>query len=356
MEGFWRYEDEYSKSTSVVYRVERPETNDGFTYAERPVFFRQKAWLPIRLQERDFNRVVGRWKASETGIYYGTGLIPTPNGWVWVNATATFLNPTTVETTIHYQGGITGRSHLAGPNKEFEIRSAAGTPSARVPAEAPALFGGSGFLISNSLVITNAHVVEHASSIRCFVDGWRVEAKILSRDTDNDLALLEINPVAPANIPILKVGKSIEVRQGQTVYALGYPLIEVLGDQLRAHAGIVSSAVGFGGATTQFQVEMALNVGNSGGPLLNDRGAVIGVVSAKLGMGVAIASGTLPEGVAFAVKSELIGLLAAGAGKSKMLQEIEEAGIALPLERIIETVGKGVVRVESDSKVEGGIR
>ncbi len=88
---------------------------------------------------------------------------------------------------------------------------------------------------------------------------------------------------------------------------LGYPLAEILAQSLNVTQGIVSSMVGPGNDSRLLQISAGVNPGNSGGPLLNDAGQVVGVVSARLNDRVVLeAAGALPATVAFAVRREVI--------------------------------------------------
>lgn len=144
---------------------------------------------------------------------------------------------------------------------------------------------GSGFLINaEGLILTNNHVIS-ADGQRVEVslmDQSRYRAKVLARDTDNDLALLKIDAKKP--LPFLRLGESDDVKVGQKVLAIGNPFS--LGGSLST--GIVSAL----GRTLSsgrdsvlediIQTDAAINPGNSGGPLLDSNGDVIGINTAIL--------------------------------------------------------------------------
>ncbi|TDQ10960.1 S1C family serine protease [Pedobacter metabolipauper] len=160
----------------------------------------------------------------------------------------------------------------------------------------PANFGGTGFaLTSNGYFLTNLHVVEGADSI-VIVDnkGNQYRVKVERSDSQYDLAVLKIDDGVAfpglANLPYRL--KQNGIGMGDEVYTLGYPREEsVLGQ------GYVSSKSGYGGDTTQYQVSIDVNPGNSGGPLLDQDGNIIGVISAKQ---------ERVDGASFAVKSKYI--------------------------------------------------
>ncbi|MEG2217257.1 MAG: trypsin-like peptidase domain-containing protein, partial [Clostridia bacterium] len=147
-----------------------------------------------------------------------------------------------------------------------------------------ALYGsGSGFFVSsNGYIVTNAHVVENASKVTVKLnDGDEVDAQIIGQDIETDVAVLKINR---SGMPALAFGNSDEARVGEYVLAIGNPIdADQFANTLTF--GIISAKsreITIDSYTnTYMQTDAAINVGNSGGPLLNMKGEVIGINSAK---------------------------------------------------------------------------
>ena len=137
---------------------------------------------------------------------------------------------------------------------------------------------GSGFIISaDGYVLTNHHVIDGADTVTVKLsDSREFEAEVVGSDEKSDIALLKID----ANgLPVLRLGDSKQLRPGQWVVAIGSPF----GLDHSVTAGIVSAVGRSAGASQQYvpfiQTDVAINRGNSGGPLLNTRGEVVGINS-----------------------------------------------------------------------------
>lgn len=145
---------------------------------------------------------------------------------------------------------------------------------------------GSGFALKDGYVVTNYHVVEGAKDIT--IQGIKgnfntsYKAVIAGTDKNNDLALLKISDsmfTGFGTIPYSMSSNSSEV--GEEIYVLGYPLTSTMGDEIKLTTGIISSKTGFQGDVSLYQISAPIQPGNSGGPLFDKKGNIVGIVSAK---------------------------------------------------------------------------
>ncbi|MEJ0093158.1 MAG: serine protease [Methylocella sp.] len=180
------------------------------------------------------------------------------------------------------------------------------SPETAVPAPKPKILlsSGSGFFVSNDgHVLTNNHVIEDCNSIRVFMDtAAPVEARAIARDSSNDLALLATSLKPPA----VAAPRSV-LRLGEAVAAFGYPHADILATSGNFTQGSVTALVGLGDDSRYLQMSVPVQAGNSGGPLLDQNGNLVGIVASKLNaIKVLIDSGDLPQNVNFALKASVV--------------------------------------------------
>ena len=147
-------------------------------------------------------------------------------------------------------------------------------------------WSGSGFAIADGIIATNYHVINGAKRITIKgVDGeieTAYNGYVLASDKEHDIAIIKIvdkNFKGFGKIPYC-VGKSI-ADVGEDVFALGYPLTTTMGNEIKLTNGIISSTSGFQGDASMYQISVPIQPGNSGGPLFDDDGIVVGIVTAK---------------------------------------------------------------------------
>ncbi|RMH93064.1 DegQ family serine endoprotease [Lysobacter pythonis] len=184
-----------------------------------------------------------------------------------------------VEVRTAPRGNAMGRDPMAEIFRRFGMPMPPGMqgPRGSMPQQPRGVSLGTGFLISaDGYVLTNHHVVDNADEISIRLSDRReLKAKLVGSDEQSDVALLKVEA---KNLPALSLGDSARVKPGQWVVAIGSPY----GLDHSVTAGIVS-AIGRSTGNQRYvpfiQTDVAINRGNSGGPLLNTRGEVVGINS-----------------------------------------------------------------------------
>jgi S1-C subfamily serine protease len=164
------------------------------------------------------------------------------------------------------------------------------------------IFGSSGY------ILTNYHVVRGAKSIKIkYQNGEKVKAEVIIKDSQNDIAFLKPKSIPKIRTINLSLADSSSVMLGDKVFTLGYPIANILGENLKYSEGVINSLSGVSDDPKVFQISIPTQHGNSGGPLFNERGEVIGIVSSSLDEAkTQQIMGITPQNVNFAIKSSLV--------------------------------------------------
>ncbi len=170
---------------------------------------------------------------------------------------------------------------------------------------AEVISSGTGFAVSREgLILTNAHVVKGCANLTVGISGTESTARVVASDEQNDLALLT---VSTALVSSLQLRETARVQLGEQVIAFGYPLPGIMSTSLNVTVGNVSALAGLGDDTRSLQFTAPIQPGNSGGPLIDQSGNVVGVVTSKLSpLWAARNIGDLPQNVNFALKASVI--------------------------------------------------
>jgi TPR repeat protein len=166
---------------------------------------------------------------------------------------------------------------------------------------------GTAFFVSeDGYLLTAYHIVEDAARIAIKTKQGTFPAKLVKSDKANDVALLKVG----GKFPTLPVASSREVRLGEPVFTIGFPNIELQGFSPKLTRGEISSLTGMQDDPREFQISVAVQPGNSGGPLVNEYGNVVGFVEAQLAdIPTLKTTGSLPQSVNYAMKSSALNLL-----------------------------------------------
>jgi serine protease Do len=189
---------------------------------------------------------------------------------------------------------------------EFFRRFQQGPGRQAAPRDVPTRGQGSGFIVSaDGIILTNAHVVKGASEVTVkLTDRRELRAKVLGADPKTDVAVLKVEA---KNLPVVSIGKTSDLKVGEWVLAIGSPF----GFENTVTAGVVSAkgrSLPADSTVPFIQTDVAVNPGNSGGPLFNARGEVIGINSqiySRTGgyQGVSFA---IPIDLAYRIKDKIV--------------------------------------------------
>ncbi len=184
--------------------------------------------------------------------------------------------------------GVSMKTYVSGEEdyylKMYPTVSQNGSISPASPTER--LWSGTGFALNEGYIATNYHVVDGAKSIKVLgINGTynnEYNATVIATDKNNDLAIIRINDSrfnGFGTIPYRVKTNTSDV--GEDIFVLGYPLTTTMGDEIKLTTGVISSKTGFQGDVSLYQISAPIQPGNSGGPLFDGNGNLIGIVNAK---------------------------------------------------------------------------
>jgi S1-C subfamily serine protease len=164
---------------------------------------------------------------------------------------------------------------------------------------------GTGFYVSNTgHIISNYHVVEGCNTVKLTFKGKEVSADVLAVDKKNDLAILKTNLTPPKVYPVATEDASLL----EDIIIAGYPLGKRVSAAIKTSKGSITALAGYGDNYSEFQTDAALNQGNSGGPIMNQKGNVVGVAVANYGKKAGV------ESFNFGIKSSTLRTFASANG------------------------------------------
>lgn len=177
-------------------------------------------------------------------------------------------------------------------------------PDVKSAPKARAISTGSGFAVSKNVLLTNAHVVADCVSFEIRQGSMMGRGKLVSADERTDLALISVDQPNPI-VPSIRQSATL----GEDVMVAGYPLAGLLSSELIVTTGQVNSLAGIRNDPTLLQVSAPIQPGNSGGPLIDRAGNIVGVVVSKLNVErLAKITGDFAQNINFAIKPEVIRL------------------------------------------------
>ncbi|MEN2749116.1 trypsin-like peptidase domain-containing protein [Sphingomonas sp. T9W2] len=162
---------------------------------------------------------------------------------------------------------------------------------------------GSGVAVERNHILTNAHVVEEARAVSVHVGGRSCVGEVVFADPRNDLALLHVATTLPG---VAQFRSQVGLHLGEDIVALGFPLQGLLGTGPQASAGNIAALTGIGNDSSLFQFNAPIASGNSGGPILDMAGHLVGVVCSSLNLDRIRQSGANGENINFGIRGAMM--------------------------------------------------
>jgi len=230
-------------------------------------------------------------------------------------------------------GGRTARAvpGTADSDHEIFIDSLSGTST------------GTAWPVAGGYAITSNHVVASSETVTLYdVVGHKLHATVAVRDTVNDLAILSVSD-ADSLPPALPLSRGPE-RLGSNVFTLGFPRVDILGRTPKLTDGIISSVNGYRDDPGSYQTSVQIQPGNSGGPLLNMDGEVVGIISSMLGTVSESAETVVMPNISYAVKVEMLQVMLQALPDREGSQAATK-GLRTPLADLAERIQSSVLLV-----------
>ena len=242
------------------------------------------------MEYQDGARYVGRWKH---GLRHGKGTFTFASGGQYIGYWR--------DDRQHGTGTLVSSAgtKVKGRWKDGKKVDASQNPSKTAGSS------GTGFYVSHEgHVVTNSHVVDGYQQINISHNGVKLRASMVVNDRVNDLAILRVS-TQPHTIVYFREGGGI--RPGEDILAFGYPLGGLLSDELKGNKGMINALSGLSNDSRFVQMSAPIQPGNSGGPLLDEGGSLVGVVTSSINaVKMASHTGSIPQNVNFAIKASVV--------------------------------------------------
>ena len=210
-------------------------------------------------------------------------------------------------------------------------------------------WSGSGFALKDDFIVTNYHVIENAESI--WIHGikgdfpTKYNAKVVATDKFNDIALLKVSDSNFTGFGTIPYNVKTSVSDvGEDIFVLGYPLTSTMGEEIKLTTGVISSRTGFQGDVSLYQISAPIQPGNSGGPLFDYKGNLVGIVSSKH---------TGAENVGYAIKTSYLGNLIESTVSKNILPTNAQTA-TLPLTEKIKVLKNFVFMISCSGRTVSG--
>jgi S1-C subfamily serine protease/uncharacterized protein YecT (DUF1311 family) len=253
------------------------------------------------LYARDTRAAIVAWQSARGRAV--TGLLGDTDALALVREISAGAQVAAGGTERSQSGFSAGSSGPKAPEPRVASREEPRSPVAEPKAELAG--SGTAFAINkNGEFLTNYHVVKACTSVRLKIAGVGRDGLVIANDERNDLAVVRAQV---SSVPPLHFREGRPIRPADAVVVLGFPYAGLLATAPQVTTGAVSALAGVRDDTRYLQLTAPVQPGNSGGPLLDLSGNVVGIVSARINaLAVAEVTGTLPENINFAIKSGIV--------------------------------------------------
>ena len=232
------------------------------------------------IARRDFNSDYNRLQSLSENLHKN-GL--SQGIWNGINSVRTSIN----NHIVSYNERARRQEAIEEARRQEEARARQKAKEQAEEAKRKAGWSGSGFALAQGHIVTNYHVIENAKTVLVkgikgdFVTEYR--ASVVAIDKINDIAIIKISDdrFKGFGATPYKIKKSMS-DVGESVWALGYPMVGVMGDEVKFTDGKISSRTGIQGDMSVYQISVPIQPGNSGGPLFDNNGNVVGITSSGL--------------------------------------------------------------------------
>lgn len=190
--------------------------------------------------------------------------------------------------------GIVAQENLGNARSRTEMNFVKSYPTAAMYSEAvrkyeeehskPDQWTGSAFALQEGYIVTNYHVIDGARTISVqgakTVFGESITAQVVATDKENDIAILKLKNYVPSTELPYAI-KTFMSDVGEDIWVLGYPLTSTMGDEIKLTTGVISARSGYEGNVSMYQISAPAQPGNSGGPVFDKEGNLIGIICSQ---------------------------------------------------------------------------
>ncbi|MDQ6967896.1 MAG: serine protease [Mariprofundaceae bacterium] len=205
---------------------------------------------------------------------------------------------------------------------------------------------GTGWPVAGGFVVTNHHVVAgHKKIVLIRQDGVKISGSVAMDDVTNDLVLIRVKDARQLP-PALPLATGV-AHAGARVFTIGYPHPDFMGSEPKVTDGLISAVTGLGNDPRTYQISVPIQAGNSGGPLLNMKGEVVGITASKLSASKIFKwTGDLPQNVNYAIKIGYLTMLLSSVPSKHHIQVLPT--LAGNVEQLAARIEKSVLIVVAE--------